>query len=327
MDQFPLFRSFISTETLDQRHYFSRMSQNDPILPAIEYFLTQKSVVGFDHKTRDFINRSIDKGNMNEGIRQWASVCAEFGAIRLIGKELGLPIIGFEQISPKAQNPERDCDIVAILNGKYTFFEVKRKGDEDSQIIPERLSTALQNFSNPYSLVPDLIKRDYDCSNLDDLLKSLENHINEFQLLKKEGLYSNQDTPSPFVNSEIEVHFLKKSDIDSNCQFFAPTSIEDIHSFLFETGRIGKDGKPMIPKVIDAEEKGADYLICRVPDNDPWDEIVDGCFKQLSYRNDLTFFTKDENLRTLSGIVLFAKYNNFCIINNLNSGKKNWLAV
>ena len=81
---------------------------------------------------------------------------------------------------------------------------------------------------------------------------------------------------------------------------------------------------PMVDQVI---EKGADYLFCRAPHWESGKKIVEECFANVTYSNDRTYFTTDPALSNLRGIVLFARYDRFCIVNNLNVDDGNWLVA
>jgi len=308
---------------------------DDPIFPTIEYFLSLENVSGFEKKRKDFLCKLSPKNRdeKNDVMQALESVFAEFGAMLLLGKELRLPIVGFDQISPKKES-NKDFDIVAVLNGRPTFFEVKRNCREIKQSVPEKLKEALYSYSLelPYDFAVELKKRDYKWSdsNIEKLLGELKWYIAHIRSrLEARGLDMDQSisTFPTFVNSEIKVLFSEKSRIAPCMEFYDAVTIKDLRSFLLESGRMGKDGKEMVPMVKQAEKKGADYLICNVPGWDTFNEIVEGCFEELNFRNRLTFFTRDVRFGSLSGIVLFTKYDNFCIINNLQPRNQNWISV
>ncbi len=81
----------------------------------------------------------------------------------------------------------------------------------------------------------------------------------------------------------------------------------------------------MVPMVPQAILKGADYLMCRVTNWKDWPEIVEHCFQEFTHTGGVTYFADDLRLGALNGIVLFARYDDFCIINNLRARARNWL--
>lgn len=194
-------------EQIDSPSYFEEITYDDPIFPALDYFLSLYRVKGFENKLKDFLKKSIIKKNKNESIKQWASICAELGAIRLIGKELHLQIIGFDQISKKMSGNLKNCDIIAKLNGKVTYFEVKRNTKEEAQSLPEDLQNAIDSFKGPYKFTTRLINREYDSQNIPQFIKSIRKHIEEYQQQIEKQPTRSDEPPPPFSYSGIEVIF------------------------------------------------------------------------------------------------------------------------
>ncbi len=114
----------------------SMVWENDPNLPSINYFLSLDGIPGFDSKRKKFLqgHKNLPENNSREV--EFAAQLAEFKAMLLISKDLGLTIVGLDQSPPGFKN---DCDIVAKLNGKDTFFEVKNRSKEDTRKPPESL--------------------------------------------------------------------------------------------------------------------------------------------------------------------------------------------
>ena len=102
----------------------SMVENNDPCLPAINHFLSLQGIPGFDAKKNEFLRgrKSLPEKNSREV--DFAGLLAEFEAMRLIGKGLGLTIVGLEQAPPESQKKcyrsrtKRNRD---ILRGKEPF--------------------------------------------------------------------------------------------------------------------------------------------------------------------------------------------------------------
>ena len=73
---------------------------SDPIVPALEYFLSLDAVAGHGNKLDEIKKNPYETPRKNNARIQWASLCAEIGAICLLGKTLDLTIVGFDQVSP-----------------------------------------------------------------------------------------------------------------------------------------------------------------------------------------------------------------------------------
>jgi len=298
---------------------------DDPIVPAMEYFLSLEDVPHHAAKLSEILTRPVGTPMKNDREIQWASLCAEMGAICLLGKTLGNRILNIEATSPKTAFPNRTCDILAAINGRRTFFEVKRNAAEEKQTLPDFLRKKLDDLESelPFSMLPQLDDRHYDCSNIDEKLQQIRNHVARFERQKHEGLLLHEATPSPFKDNAFTICFALKSDDVAGCHLYAP--VFHFSKYLLGPGEKGADGKAMVPMVQQALLKGADYLMCRVPRWKSWPDILGECFPRLTHTGGKTYFADDVRLGVLSGIVLFARYDDFCIVNNLRARVTNWL--
>lgn len=328
MTQNPLTEKLLKSGKLKPGHYALDLKEDDLFLPVLEYFLGLQNVDGFDYKMNDFLNKPINNRNTNIGGIHWQSICAELVAIYLLGKELELAIVGFDQTSPAAIRKGSDCDIIASVNGKHTFFEVKRNSQSESQYLPDSFRETLDNFESPFVLAAQLVKRDYNCDNLPSLLENLKLHVDKFgRQLGRSFVENNEDVLPFYEDSDIVVRFLDEK-YERGFHYLDPPIIENISSFLLISDRIGRDGEPMKPKVKEAEEKGADYLICRVPSHDSLNAIVECCFEKIvDSSGKLTYYIEDSRIENLCGIILFHRFDRFCIINNINADIKNWISA
>ena len=327
MTKYPLIERLISRGVFGPDHAAKEIDLSWPIIPALEYFLSLENVTGFSDKLDEIIEKPVGQANKNDRSVQWASLCAEIGAICLLGKMLGLRIVGFEQISPKTTRPKANCDVLVVVNGNLKFCEVKRNAAEEKQILPDLLQQKLNELELPYSITPELIDRNYDCTNLNTKLQKLIDHVTTFEEQKHKGSMAIENSPASFNAGEFIVYFHPKSEVSSESQFLTPVLSSDLSNFMLGPGGIGRDGKPMVPMVQQAILKGADYLICRVTGWEGWPKIVEKCFERLMYSNGATYFIRDQRFGSLDGIILFSHYNDFCIVNNLKVKEGNWLVA
>jgi hypothetical protein len=167
-----LLNQLLSSGRVPSGHPFERLTDDDLILPAVDYFLSLADVPGHAEKLKEFLERASVVPITNEASRQWASICAEIGATGLLGHELGLPIVAFERRSPRAVSKKK-CDIVVEIESIPRYCEVKRNSKEESQLLPEALVDALENLQIPYDTTVGILQRDYDCSDLPALLDAI----------------------------------------------------------------------------------------------------------------------------------------------------------
>ncbi|NQV19503.1 MAG: hypothetical protein HQ534_13300 [Armatimonadetes bacterium] len=278
-----------------------------------EYFLGLKEIKGYEEKVNEIKRNAIKTPNSNDGIKQWASICAEIGAIYIIEKHLGYDILGFEQKSPKRRNKKQTCDFKAKKNTSIHYFEVKRKSSQIAQKLPTNLQNFLIDFKCNFKLVGELNNRKYRCNNFKELENNLVRHIDSWKC----G-YLNAfpyDEPPPYLDENLTIFFYKEG--LSGSGFFRPDGVNSICNFLFDTNRVGKNDNRMIPMVSQAELKGADYLCCNIPDWDDYsfDLLVKSFFEKYTKKTLIKYETTDNKMKKLKGIILFNRYDKFCIIN------------
>lgn len=326
MEDFPLVQEFLKNDAFGTGHFAKELKFSNPIVPALEYFLSLKKVTGFSKKLEELTKKPCGTDNRNAKRVQWASLCAELGAICLLGKTLNFRIVGFDRHSSQAPKSDNDCDIVAMVNGHLTFVEVKRRASEDTQMLPKLLEDRLYKLALPFNITVNLLNAEYNCSDLDTRLAEIKHRVESFVSMNVIGQSMEEPCPASFLSDDFEVHFhVKTGSTMKQFTQYSPAFTEDLKPYLVGPSTIGKKGKPMTPMVNQALEKGAHYLFCRVPGWQTWQEIVEECFGFVTYTNGRTYFTADPGLRDLRGIVLFTRYDSFCIVNNLNSGAGAWL--
>ncbi len=322
MAHFPCVKRLLDSGKFAANHFAANLSLDDPIVPALEYFLSLEHVDGFSEKFHELRTKPVGTGHTNNPRVQWASMCAELGAIHLLGCALGVPLVGFDKPSPKALRLHSNCDIVASINDRLVHVEVKRNAKEDSQMLPELLDDRLQELGAELDagITGELLDRRYDCSDIEARLIQVRQHV-ETQRATTHGLQ-----PSIISLGAFRVHL---SDGDFPMQFYTPLSLNEVRKKLLGPGGIGRDGEPMQPLVPQAIDKGADYLFLRIPrvESAEWGEIVQGLFLNQAYklRCDRLYVTSDQALQGLCGIVLFARYDDFCIVGTSEAEAAMWI--
>lgn len=308
MTKSPFLNQLLSSGRVPSGHPFERLTDDDLILPAVDYFLSLADVPGHAEKLKEYLERASVAPMTNEASRQWASICAEIGATRLLGHELGLPIVAFERPSPRATG-KKTCDIVVEIAATDRYCEVKRNSEEESQLLPEALVDAVENLQIPYDTTVGVLQRDYDCSDLTALLDAVKRHV---------ANSPSSRVPAPYRDSRVEAIFHVRQGTDGVMQHFDPATLEDVCSFLVESGRVGRDGKPMVPMVEQAKQKAADYLLCRIPVWSGWydlDKVATTCLA-ATRKIGRTYTSADPRLAPLVGVVLFERYDTFVVVNN-----------
>ena len=330
MARYPLVEKFLADKPFGPNHAAHDFTLCDPIVPALEYFLSIDAVTSHGEKLAEIKGNPVGTPCKNDRLIQWASLCAEIGAICLLGKTLGLEIVGLDQIAPRSVRPNANCDVVAVVNGEVKYFEVKRNAAQDKQRLPKLLEQRLNQLQSeiPFGMTPELVDRGYDCNGLDGKLSRIRDHVAAFQRRKEEGLTGGAK-PSTFEDEAFTVMFHEEGKLAYRGRhYFSPVGPEELAPYLLGPGGTGRNGEPMTPMVQKATKKGADYLVCRVP---KWGasltESVKKVFEYTSYSNGVTYFSKDPRLDPLEGVILFATYDDFCIVNNLRARTRNWLAA
>ncbi|MBL7148488.1 MAG: hypothetical protein ISS80_00265 [Candidatus Cloacimonetes bacterium] len=323
--KYPKICDFILNTELDNNYYFLTLRYNNSIMNPLEHFLGLNELKGFDGKLDEIKRDAIKTHNNNEGSIKWYSICAELHAIYIIGEQLGYKILGFEQRAPKAISGT--CDIKAKKNSNNQFFEVKCKCSQTAQGLPKNLWDFLVNFKSNFILTARLNNRKYQYNNFEDLKSKLIQHIESWESSASKAFPN--DVPPPYQGKNLTIYFFN-SGISGGC-FFRPDCIESIHDYLFNSNSLGKNGEYMIPMVSQAEQKGADYLCCKIPDWDDYnyDQIMECSFEKYKKITPTEYETTDKKMKRLKGIILFSRYDKYCIINRsrLNTSLKNLVLI
>lgn len=307
MGSFPRVERWLATAALDQNHEARNLSLSDPIVPALEYFLSLDRVSGFEERLSLLEKEPIGPPTRNIRAIKWASHCAELGAISLIGQELGLEILGFDLRSPRAPHSEKNCDVTARVEDTSTFFEVKRQCAEDLQIPPPLLRARLLELDVPYCLSLEMRGRDYDCKDLDEILRSLREHLDFMHDPENRELWwPNDSAPPQFASGPFVVWFHEQDDSAGLWEHFEPVSGANIKRWLRS-------------KCQEAYSKGADYLITRVEPLGPWRDLVTECFGRVVQEAPRTYSLSGATLGGLRGLILFSRHDRFCIVNDPRS--------
>lgn len=306
MAHFPRVKRLLDSGQFTAGHFAANLSLRDPIVPALEYFLSLEHVDGYSGKLDELRTQPVGPAHTNSRRVRWASICAELGAIHLLGCTLDVPLVGFDKTSPTAIRHSSDCDIVARVNDRLVYVEVKRNATEDSQVLPELLDNRLRELAGELnvSITGELLDRRYDCSDIEERLIQIKQRVEALRATTR-GL---QRT---YVRLGAFRVLLSIGNIPM--QFYTPLSLDEVRKKLLGPGGVG-----MQPLVSQAIDKGADYLFHRMPrvDSADWGEIVQALFPNLTCnsRSDRLYVTSDRTLHGLRGIALFARYDDFCIV-------------
>lgn len=314
MTESPLLSRLLANSRLPEGHPLGEVDGSHPMAVPMEYFLSLEGLPGFQEWQAALLSRLRPADTTNARFKDWTSICAEIGAASIVGQALGLPIVGFEPSSPRRKG-DKKCDIEALdSTGERLFFEVKRNQKEDSQELPKALADALEQLEGPFSCTATLLDREYTCSDLDDLMTAIRGHVDLFLKWKQEGHLQGQATPPSYSDHRVEVIFHDRDRVSCKGQYFQPLEVENLCAHLLESGHIGESGDEMIPMVKRAMDKGADYLMYRASAWEPLDHVVEKCFRNAERGPDGRWFSSDERLGSLSGVIIFERYDRFIII-------------
>jgi hypothetical protein len=218
--------------------------------------------------------------------------------------------------------------VVVLLNGREAYVEIKRKASEDKQSVPKLLEEGLVRLQHelPYNLSVKMQDRDYDCSDLEARFCAVRQHVETWERLKAQEEWLGEQKPPSIGGPFIIFFHERRSDgpWEGVPEHFDPDYVKDLKRFLLVPG-VGRDGKRMVPMVEQAIEKGADYLLCRVSCWDGWEELVEECFGHVTWTTPRTCFAPEGGLKGLRGVVLFSRYDDFCVVNNPSCEDEAWL--
>lgn len=313
----------------------SMVEDNDPCLLTINYFLSLDGIPGFGVKRKEFLQPRKNLPEKNSREVDFAALLAEFEAMRLIGTDLGLIIVGLEQ---PPHGFQKKCDIVGKLNGTDTFFEVKNRSKDHTRKPPEALQKTVREAALPFDARPEWFgkKEGFTSENKTCLKAAIRQHIEHFlegnnrRRKKPIPLYWPKEAEVDRSKKQVVVYFRLRKHTSNPSGYLAGVDlIDDYSSYILGTGKTGRDGKEMSPMAHEAEKKGADYLVCRVaswPDLRVRD-IVKGCFQPVQRSSPFVYYSCDPRLGTMSGVLLFTSHDRFLVVNNSNAKNKNWIIV
>jgi len=247
MKRFPRATHWLKAAELEEGHPAKRIGPSDPILPALEFFLSLDHLPGFPRRLNLLEKEPSGELHRNTALVKWASHCAELGAISLLGQELGLEISGFDQTSPRALRPASDCDVVAEYASVRLFFEVKRRSLEDLQTPPPLLRARLLELDIPYSMSVEILDADYDCGELDQSMEELGKHLELMLDPENRSIWwPHEPAPPPWSTQGFCVRFYEKDESFGLPVLFSPLSESQVWRWLLDQKAQG------------ARDKGAD---------------------------------------------------------------------
>ncbi|UUZ74950.1 hypothetical protein LP414_22885 [Polaromonas sp. P1(28)-13] len=317
----------LSDDRIPAGHYVRSVMPGHSMVPHIEFFLSLSGVPGFAEKYDEFFCRqqAVADGYSVAPQVQWANICVELVAIRLLGGTLGLRICEF----PAAQSTAPTCDVVALLNGVRTSFEVKNCGIEEVRQAPKRLLASLGSFvCEGYHITAiDLpragAKKVFYPASIALLREQIETKVQEevceyqeIGLPQPETLVIDIDTPEVkvFLSRHVTMHGANVLTL------YAPLQVSRICTEL--TGKHSKNDESLIAK---AERKGAHYLMYGIPAWESFESILDTCFTNVQHCQGVGSKTDDAVLQNIDGVILFARHDWFRVLTSLRVSDRSWI--
>lgn len=286
---------------------------------AFEYFLSLSNVPGHGKKRKDANDKLSAYNRGNRTINEYIaleSICTEIKACWLLHDYFSVSVTGFDEHSPKATNPNNDCDLKISVQNEPLYIEVKRKCSDESQDVPPGVINIIEKANLGYSLGIETKPKKRFNLNPDEFLDIIKTHLSCCTKWMENNVPAKHRVMKNYENDEMIVRFFQTDGFSSVVRHFTPSTIPDICSYILGSGKIGKGGDEMKPKVREAIEKGADYLMCMVPHWYNLDELIRHCFSSQNHISKHEITVCDCKLDGLQGLILFDKNNGFRIIYN-----------
>lgn len=297
------------------------MSSLELTASAMEFFLSLEKLDGFEEKRRSILNVRRGPSATNNRQVQQQSWQAELNAFYLLAHSLCVELVGFDQISEKARRARSNCDVAIRINGEKAYVEIKKKSAEDKQSPPEYLEERLAKLDLPFDIVPELLDRDYDCSDIDAQLLDLKKHVAKFMVKPRKP----RERPPPFFNRSFRVLFFEKGKAQDVSSFFCPDFENQIRDYI--VGPKHQTSAVKVSKIEEALDKGADYLFVSVPSWDTLEQIAKACFGDARRISDHSYFSESRMFGGLYGVVLFSDACTYCVVNRLSARREMWLGA
>ena len=203
-----------------------------------------------------------------------------------------------------------NCDVVVLLKNREVFVEIKRKSAEEKQILPELFEDRLAGLQLPFGIIPELFCRNYDCSDLDSQIEGLRDHVRQFESNPSPRLRF----PPPFVCTSFKIWFRAKGIEDLS--FFQPDFDTQIKSYIVGAQEPGARNSSKRPMIIEALEKGADYLFVDVPSWCGTAQLAEACFGEIRKLTENFFLSSSSAFCGLAGVALIADAQRFSLVSN-----------
>ncbi len=307
-------------------------------LEFIEYFLAHvRNILNGNKLAKKLLQCGANK---TSNLSDWHSLLAELESFYLLHYKLCVNVTAYE---PDVDGQKKKPEFSATINNQTVYFEVKDKCSEVVQQVPEKINRLFDEVEKKYhdkyqiviTEVEGLRYRDIEGhENMIIIEKAVKERLTTLEYYKvlERPDRSSSTVDIPIGNGRVIVSIRKKDNQKyDRPEYFTPDGIDDIRNWLFEGGCISRrTSKSMVPMVKQAEAKGADYLLCRIPFR-PFYDDVKPLFSDLTLIRSNYAKSNDQNLGTkLSGIILLSSYgslsDDFFIVDNTNirSKIKNW---
>jgi hypothetical protein len=181
--------------------------------------------------------------------------------------------------------------------------------------------------------LPNFIDKNLKCHKLakNEVLEQIKTEIEN--KLRRPNNTGNTTSSSIDINTNYgKIRFVFSRKLKNTEYFFSypypSDSPEHIKRWLFEEGVVSsRDGESMKPQVKVAEDKGADYLMCRIPffrhGRETFYDYVKLLFSDINLKSEHVATSSDTNIgRKLSGLILFTSLgplsDDYIIVHNEN---------
>lgn len=334
-NKYPAIKQFIIDNKICFKHV-SRLSEaiseSFDEMEIIEYFLQSSLHLINSNKLIDGLLKHGTEDIEVLKPEDWHSLISEFAAFYLLHKKCGLNVHEYE---PSIPGQSKTPDFSVKKNDDWVYFEVRDRCGVVVQFVPKKLKKLLDEIEKHHAhckITPDFIDQNFKSYNLaeDEILEQIKAGLeNKLKVLNKAG---SSISSSVVVNTKCgKIRFIiteLKDKKEPRLSYFYPypaDSIDNVRKWLFEEDISTRDGKKKTPQVKIAEEKNADYLMCRIPfyrhGNETFVSYIKPLFSDIKLKNSNLAFSGDPKLGTkLSGLIFFTSLgplsDTYIIINN-----------
>ena len=341
---FPAIKQFIIDNKISLKNnskLYEAIDGNFEELRFIEYFLTHHKNIA---NGNELAKKLLEHGKQELNFSDRHSLLSELEAFYLLHGKLSLDVYGYE---PNIAGQKKKPEFSVRANNKDVYFEVKDKCSEVVQKVPKKINDLFKEIEKKHCdkyliVVTEVENLSYQDLGQPDNLNLIEKAVQErlttielYKILQRSDRHSST-IKIPINKGTVIISIRRKDDkIQERPEYFTPDRIDDIRTWLFEESVSKKTGEKMIPMVKQAENKGADYLMCRIPFwrnlNASFFDYIKPLFSDIKLIKTNFAISKDNELGNLSGMIIFCSLgslnDDYIIVSNSNVTPKikDWL--